>query len=208
MNKRGTTLNPKEFPDEHYLETCLPIDLFCLASQDEYWPQRLLHIPSMTSVERQGLYSYQRGKDGKTVDRPQYCCLSYTWGRFERAPKDPNHGRLAVASIDWDIPAIEESHFTAGDFKKAVKQMGNEYQFAWIDVACIHQTNISIKMQEINQQGKIFALASRVFVWMSETPTECLQDFTRDFDAFLEGFEAQFMDLQQGEIRLEQHPRV
>jgi hypothetical protein len=48
---------------------------------EDYWPQRLLHIPTMTSYEKESGDIYCQ------TQRPDYNILSYTWGRWE----DINH---------------------------------------------------------------------------------------------------------------------
>ncbi|TRX89878.1 hypothetical protein FHL15_009150 [Xylaria flabelliformis] len=139
------------------------------------WPRRLLHIPSMTSVER---------RDGNTYGpfdekEPGYSILTYTWGRWP-APGGPH---IPVAGTTWAIPAVDEAKFTVASFEEVIKKMGQTYDFAWIDVVCIDQENYDVKMDEIGRQVGIFANASQVYVWIWSLPTARLQhvydDITR-----------------------------
>lgn len=52
-------------------------EIFFEGQESKLWPRRLLHVPSMTSVEREGEDMYMG------VEKPQYNIISYTWGRFE-----------------------------------------------------------------------------------------------------------------------------
>ncbi|KAF2122740.1 hypothetical protein BDV96DRAFT_561298 [Lophiotrema nucula] len=128
------------------------------------WPRRLLHIPTMTSLERREGNFYGRWKE------PQYGILTYTWGRWQR--KDGP--RLGILGTSWTIPAVDEEHFTTQSFERIIKRMGEDVEFAWLDVACIDQENDTVKMDEIRKQVSIFTTAHRVYVWLSRLPTNTL----------------------------------
>lgn len=129
----------------------------------DYWPRRLLHIPTMTSHER------AEGDWYGGTQRPDYSILSYTWGRWEdRNPRQPRS--LPVLGIPWKVPTISESHFTVETFQKIVNQMQTTgIEWAWIDIACIDQENDAIKMDEVGKQASIFRKASNVFVWLARS---------------------------------------
>ncbi|KAI0552600.1 hypothetical protein F4679DRAFT_73500 [Xylaria curta] len=149
--------------------------IFLWDGVEPQWPMRLLHIPSMTSVERQDGNTY--GPHGEK--EPGYSILTYTWGRWP-APGGPH---IPVSGTTWAIPAVDEAKFTVASFERVIKKMGQSYDFAWIDVVCIDQENYDVKMEEIGRQVGIFANASQVYVWLWSLPTAQLQhvydDITR-----------------------------
>ncbi|KAL9064115.1 MAG: hypothetical protein Q9161_009086 [Pseudevernia consocians] len=132
------------------------------------WPLRLLHVPTMTSLERQEGNVY-----GNSVE-PDYNILSYTWGRWQVADGNP---ALVVRGVPWRIPAIDEHHFSAMQLQRVIwnislsEQPENEERrsivFVWIDIACIDQENERIKAYEIGRQAAIFANAKSVYIWLS-----------------------------------------
>ncbi|KAI1741806.1 heterokaryon incompatibility protein-domain-containing protein [Xylaria scruposa] len=137
-----------------------------------YWPRRLLHIPTLTSYERSDNNTYNGIKE------PGYTILSYTWGRFQ--VKDPDVGAsLPIKGVSWDIPAIQESHFTVDQFHKVLNVMRfHDTEWAWVDIACIDQENIKIKMDEVGKQVSIFRTAKWAFVWLSHSSSEtCFRSF-------------------------------
>lgn len=115
------------------------------------WPCRLLHIPSMTSQEWRPGNLYGSDKE------PHYAILSYTWGRFE-VPDGP---RLNVKGIDWQIPSIDPAHFTVAALGRLLEQIGSEYDYLWIDIACIDQKRDKEKMKEVGRQAAIFKGAKK-----------------------------------------------
>jgi hypothetical protein len=122
------------------------------------WPLRLLHIPTMTSLQRVGDSTY----DG--FQSPRYAILTYTWGRF-RAP----WGSLAldVKGLTWSVPPVEEKHFTVDAFQRVITHMGRSVDFAWIDVCCIDQDDLTTKMYEVGRQAGIFKQAAFAYAWLN-----------------------------------------
>ncbi|KAF3937970.1 hypothetical protein ABW19_dt0204216 [Dactylella cylindrospora] len=135
----------------------------------DYWPKRLLHIPTMTSVERAGVSIYNG------VDRPEYSILTYTWGRWKI--RDASGGpALPVKGTPWKIPAIKPEHFTVESFEKVIGRLGEDgIEWAWVDIACIDQENAEDNAYEVGRQASIFKNAKKVFVWLSHIETETLQ---------------------------------
>lgn len=131
----------------------------------DLWPRRLLHIPTMTSLEREEGNTYGGARE------PDYNILTYTWGRW-RVSDGP---RLDVAGVDWDIPAIDERAFTLESFHRVIQTMSEDSDFVWIDVACIDQNSYAVKMDEIGRQGGIFANAKHVYIWLWTLPQTSLQ---------------------------------
>ncbi|TRX98429.1 hypothetical protein FHL15_000503 [Xylaria flabelliformis] len=130
---------------------------------EDYWPRRLLHIASKTSIEKQGPHTYT-DPEGNAHEKPRYSILSYTWGRFQ-IKQGPT---LRIKHTPWKIPAIDPNHFTVDSFEKILNKLAeNSIQWAWIDVACIDQENEEVKADEIGRQAAIFQNAEKAFVWLS-----------------------------------------
>ena len=61
------------------------------------------------------------------------------------------------------------------EFERVVRIIGQDFDFAWVDVACIDQENDEVKMDEIGNQMGIFKQARRVYAWLSRSSTDDLQ---------------------------------
>ncbi|MCJ1387457.1 hypothetical protein MMC18_000300 [Xylographa bjoerkii] len=150
------------------------------------WPQRLLHVPTMTSYEWQDGHRY-----GAHV-MPAYSAISYTWGRYELpSPHAQPHVRaITIHGVSWAIPRIHEAHFTVAQFEALIRRSVAEslapspnpswrttaFEFLWLDVACINQTpRHPQKAAEIGRQAAIFRKAKRVLVWLNRTPRVILE---------------------------------
>ncbi|KAI3392702.1 hypothetical protein diail_5259 [Diaporthe ilicicola] len=105
------------------------------------------------------------------IDRPRYSILSYTWGRWQVREAGRKHPPVGITGVDWDIPSIAETHFTAESFGTIVKRLGalGATDWAWIDIACIDQKDDEIKMDEVGRQVSIFRNAATPFVWLCHT---------------------------------------
>lgn len=128
-----------------------------LLSVPNTWPRRLLHIPSMTSLERGEGNVYGGDKE------PNYAIVSYTWGRYQ-ITEGP---RLRVEGMDWEIPAIDPNHFTVTALEHLLSHVAMRHQYIWVDVACIDQKRYGVKMEEIGRQASIFKLAKQAYVWLN-----------------------------------------
>ena len=134
------------------------------------WPLRLLHIPSMTSRE------WEPGNVYGNDTEPKYAILSYTWGRFEV----PNGPRLAIKGIDWEVPSINENHFTVADLMQLLEHIMLKDEYVWIDIACIDQKRKDVKMQEVGRQASIFKGARQAYVWLNKHEPEELNRSMRN----------------------------
>ncbi|KAF2726904.1 hypothetical protein EJ04DRAFT_557715 [Polyplosphaeria fusca] len=108
---------------------------------ENYWPRRLLHIPTMTSVKRHTEDEY----------------------RQDSGPA------LPIKGTEWAIPPIKPEYFTVDAFQKLVNcHLGSDnIDWAWIDVACINQaSNSPENAEEVGHQAAIFDKAVAVFVWL------------------------------------------
>lgn len=130
------------------------------------WPQRLLHIPSMTSRLREpdNLYGNDR--------EPPYAILSYTWGRYE-VDAGPH---LNIKGIDWRVPSIDANHFTVADLTHLLEKIGRSHDYVWIDIACIDQKRDKLKMEEVGRQAIIFKQAKRAYVWLNHYEPAIIQE--------------------------------
>ena len=143
-------------------------------SVTDYWPQRLLHIPTMNSVERDESNVYSGVSGVQKAEKPKYSILTYTWGRW-KIRNVKTFPALRVLNIPWDIPAIEEEHFTVEEFQKVVNVLGKDgIDWAWIDVACIDQEDQDANAEEVGRQASIFKNAHRVLVWLSHLRNDVL----------------------------------
>ncbi|KAF2252737.1 hypothetical protein BU26DRAFT_600993 [Trematosphaeria pertusa] len=140
-----------------------------LAQVTEGWPLRLLHVDSMTSFQRRDGNVYNGEKE------PRYNILTYTWGRFAA------EGESSIeigGDLEWEIPSIKRSHFTAEQFTRIIKKIGaeNSAGWVWVDVACIDQRDGSAaKMEEIGRQAAIFQKAQNVYAWLCTLQSDALQ---------------------------------
>ncbi|KAL8644423.1 MAG: hypothetical protein Q9226_007772 [Calogaya cf. arnoldii] len=155
------------------------------------WPQRLLHVPTMTSHEWQERHRYG------THVQPRYNAISYTWGRYElRSPHEQPHVKpIGINRVTWAVPRIDETHFTVDQFETLIRRStetttfkGNNpafttnrkpTEFVWLDIACINQTpDHPQKAQEIGRQSQIFKKATKVLIWLNRSSRELLEDAT------------------------------
>lgn len=143
------------------------------------WPARLLHVPSMTSVRREGTGHFTNPATGTIDINPQYNIISYTWGRW----RTDEHPAIDIRGTPWKIPAVEPDHFRPGDFESALRYVSwhQNTEYVWVDIACINQgrTNPEDEAESMDQIGKqmpIFAQASQPFVWLSRTSRSVLED--------------------------------
>jgi hypothetical protein len=138
---------------------------------EKCWPRRLLHIPTMTSIKRTGISTYNG------IQEPSYGILSYTWGRWESRDADP----IVIHGTPWRIPAVTPEHFTREMLQGVINQIGRYVDYLWIDIACIDQEDQATKMDEVGRQVGIFAQAQRMYVWLSHLDLTTLQANLNDF---------------------------
>lgn len=146
------------------------------------WPRRLLHVPSMMSLE------WKPGNRYGAHVAPRYNAISYTWGRYDldipgakKMKKYRNTKAIQIKGVNWPIPRICPEHFSVDQFQRLIWQAcesvdDTEVQsdFLWLDVACIDQNNGPQKYAEIGRQAIIFRGAQRVFVWLTKLRGESL----------------------------------
>lgn len=129
-----------------------------------YWPQRLLHMKTMKSHEKQ-LEDSSYGPSN-SVQGPSYAALSYTWGRFRKDGAD----RLPIDGIPWKTPPVNLDHFTAIQLEQVIQSISrlSDVEYLWLDIACIDMDQLDYADPEVPQQRDIFN-ASQGFIWLSHT---------------------------------------
>jgi len=161
------------------------------------WPRRLLHVPTLTS------YEWQIGNVYGGVTSPEYNALSYTWGRWKLRHEQPHVKAIDIRGTAWEIPRINEQHFTADEFRNVIRQitslepysgvgqkdMVSKVDFVWLDVACIDQRGSLQSSAEIGRQAAIFKGAKTVYVWLTTQNTIGGQNSLEALDAFRNNFE-------------------
>jgi hypothetical protein len=135
----------------------------------QYWPQRLLHIPTMCSYEKRPGNIYGLSDP---VTEPSYATLSYTWARYLRDKSTAGSG-IQIAGIDWETPDVEPVHFTAHGLFRVINTIReiSRLDYLWIDIACINIERIPDDDldTEISMQQDIFFDAAASFIWLSRT---------------------------------------
>lgn len=142
------------------------------------WPRRLLHVSSMTSLERSAENIYGEYKE------PSYHAISYTWGRFA----DSNQNSIQVNNLSWKVPSIKDTHFSTEDFEAAILLAGIGVDLIWVDIACIDQADLVVKTDEIGKQAAIFRRASKVFAWLAPWNSEGLEESLWTIETFCRTF--------------------
>ncbi|KAK5170185.1 uncharacterized protein LTR77_004770 [Saxophila tyrrhenica] len=95
---------------------------------------------------------------------PLYEALSYTWGaQTQSGPREPSRGGRTLIN-DNLYYALRRLRWRA-----AVRTL-------WIDALCINQQNDDEKGHQVAIMGKIYRLATTVFVWLGEYPNAQAKD--------------------------------
>lgn len=167
------------------------------------WPQRLLHVPTMTS------YEWQPGNLYAGVKEPRYRAISYTWGRWRVRDEQQTQVDVAlqIKGVPWPIPRIKSEHFTPDQIQRAITVIcdypfedDDPVQFLWLDLACIDQRGGPAAALEVGRQAAIFENASQVGAWLSHSGRNSA-DFDRLTNCFAEL--GQIFASQMGAFRLE-----
>jgi hypothetical protein len=131
------------------------------------WPLRLLHVPSMTSVQSGPGHTYGCEQLSKQNLYPRYNILSYTWGRWRSNSERP----VGIKGTTWKIPAVRPEHFTPKDFEQVLRLISKDVDYVWVDVACINQgqspQDVAEGMDQVGKQMGIFSRASQAYVWLN-----------------------------------------
>lgn len=87
------------------------------------------------------------------AQRPSYCCVSHTWGRWRKEPS------VDIDGVPWRVP--QNQRFVVQQLPSRLKRLQPQPQFVWIDLFCIPQDGSPKADEEINRQSSIFQNASR-----------------------------------------------
>jgi hypothetical protein len=140
-------------------------------------PRRLLHVPTMTSVE------LPLPGDQK----PIYNILSYTWGRW----RSIEYESINIRGTPWKIPAVDPNFaFSPKQFENVLRRVAKEVDYVWVDIACINQgrnpEDIAEGMDQIGKQMGIFKGAREAYVWLHSSSRNQLDKIDESEEDFLE----------------------
>lgn len=164
----ATTTRPREkrpLPTNWHIPAEFPYTHTHIAELGD-WPQRLLHVESMTS------YEWQPGNIYNGHKEPAYRGVSYTWGRWRLADDAPAQLALPISGVPWAIPRIDPAHFSAAELAATLRRtcgIQPTVDFIWLDVACIDQRPGLAALREVGRQAGIFRRAESVAVWLAQT---------------------------------------
>lgn len=149
-----------------------------------HWPQRLLHVPSLTS------YEWRPGNIYGNTSCPIYNILTYTSGSYKILPHEfPSIPPLRINNIPWAVPRVHPHHFTPDQLLAALNQARGwslssqgflvaKTDWVWVDFACVDQRKDSPAANaEMGRQREIFKGATRVFAWLTDTRSRYLDAF-------------------------------
>ena len=91
--------------------------------------------------------------------KPEYCCVSHTWGRW-RLEKVP------IKGVPWHVP--RNKRFEIESLPQQLRRLKMQAPFVWIDLFCIPQDRSPKAAEEINRQAIIFQNASHCIAWMND----------------------------------------
>ena len=128
---------------------------------------------------------------------------SIDWDRYQlsSALEKPYVKPLKLNGASWEIPQIDDSHFTVDKFEELIRRSVepryyhghnaaftlSRIEFVWLDVACINQTkNHPQKATEIGRQARIFKKAKQVIVWLNGI---AFQDLEKRTDGLMKAAE-------------------
>jgi hypothetical protein len=137
------------------------------------WPERLLHVDTMTSIRRAARQKYLG------IRRPPFTVLSYKWGLW--VVKDGP--RLSITDVQWEIPAIDPKHFTTAELVNVIQRLALDTDFVWIDVACIDQFIEETTMREILSEPRMFRQALQAFAWIVDFESSFLEKMLNQISA-------------------------
>jgi hypothetical protein len=143
------------------------------ASLPGIWPERLLHVESMTSYGRE---QRSEGTFYNGVKEPAFSALSYKWG-LHVVDQGPT---LVIKGTNWDPPSIDQKYFTTAEHAKVIRRIGEHSGWAWVDVGCITQLLMEETMREIIVEPQYFKQAAQGFVWWVDFPSEIFQRLLND----------------------------
>lgn len=94
-------------------------------------------------------------------DRPEYECVSYTWGGEEN---DPAPCKPVYIGQFWDVLLQSKNCWSMLKFMRPWRGI----RMVWIDAVCINQTNNQERGTQVANMGQIYSECSRVVVYLGE----------------------------------------
>lgn len=111
----------------------------------------------------------------------------------------PEVAALEVHGTPWAIPRVHPDHFSASEFHAVIENVAqipktelddegymtarvvfDLVDFVWVDVACIDQRFGDESMLEIGRQADIFRYAEAVYIWLSSTTYEAMDELSQE----------------------------
>ncbi|RSM03811.1 hypothetical protein CEP52_007197 [Fusarium oligoseptatum] len=102
-----------------------------------------------------------------------YEALSYVWGSPEKTQ--------SIFTPTGCVPVTENLHAALSRLRD-----GSLPRIVWADAVCINQDDMEERDRQVKAMAKIYAKASRVIVWLEETPAGGHGDAPSDGDLALE----------------------
>ncbi len=91
--------------------------------------------------------------------RPNYCCVSHTWGRWRK-------DAVRIPGVPWLVPQNER--FDVAILPDHLLQLRPRVRYVWIDLFCIPQDGSPKADDEINRQALIFQSSVRCVAWIND----------------------------------------
>jgi hypothetical protein len=117
-----------------------------------------VHCTKLHRLYPQGIDSYKNSSDRLQEASPVFEALSYVWG----SPDDPSYVHIGITTLQESVVS------TTRNLDIALRHLRYEQEerLIWIDALCIDQQNAAEKSKQVALMGNIYALASRVIVWL------------------------------------------
>jgi len=122
------------------------------------WPQRLLHVPSMT------VYMRREGNWYGPRHEPAFNALSYKWGHQTNWASE----KIQFTNVPWVYPSVNQWYFTITEFENVLQRIAEGVDYVWLDIACVDQspTQVEKRKVEIRREAAIYKQAKSVYVWL------------------------------------------
>lgn len=138
------------------------------------WPRRLLHVPSMTSLE------WEPGNFYGVTQAPKYNILSYTWGRYrldrdgyQRPPELESIRGIPIQGVEWDVPPIDPIHFTEHGLRTVLEWVAQCRQLWRMQVRGETWLRLLIGWLPSRMQASYLSWVKVVVCWRRETIRSC-----------------------------------
>ncbi len=109
--------------------------------------------------------------------RPQYICVSHTWGRWRIERKEGSS--ITIDGVPWLVP--QNTRFRVQGLPELLLQVFRS-GYVWFDLFCIPQDRSERAIIEIARQASIFGNADFAVAWLNDSINwECLRSATKWF---------------------------